>query len=236
MIRRTLLALAAAALLLPAGTASAAEGDFEWQVVGGHNATIQEYPWQAALVFPGSGSAFQRQFCGGVLITPRIVLTAAHCVSVALVPDDPSEVNVVIGRTTLSDADAGEEIGVMAVDIQSLDDPYPSGPPAPQYNPETDENDVGYLVLNAAPAGTTAQTIDIAAGGGGPDDESAVWAPGVFNEVSGWGATAETGSAGSDSLLAASVPIVSDATCASPSYYDTRFKSSSMVCAGYPEG
>ena len=45
------------------------------RIVGGKPADPQEYPWTAALLRNGA-----TQYCGGVLITDRHVLTAAHCV------------------------------------------------------------------------------------------------------------------------------------------------------------
>ncbi|XP_034940723.1 proclotting enzyme-like [Chelonus insularis] len=44
------------------------------RVVGGQPADPKEWPWMVALIRRGS-----RQYCGGVLITDRHVLTAAHC-------------------------------------------------------------------------------------------------------------------------------------------------------------
>jgi len=45
------------------------------RVVGGQPADPKEWPWMAALLRQGT-----IQYCGGVLITDRHVLTAAHCV------------------------------------------------------------------------------------------------------------------------------------------------------------
>ena len=45
------------------------------RIVGGKDADPQEWPWIAALLRNGA-----TQYCGGVLITDRHVLTAAHCV------------------------------------------------------------------------------------------------------------------------------------------------------------
>lgn len=45
------------------------------RIVGGRPADPKEWPWMAALLRQGA-----IQYCGGVLITNRHVLTAAHCV------------------------------------------------------------------------------------------------------------------------------------------------------------
>jgi len=45
------------------------------RIAGGQPADPKEWPWMAALLREGT-----IQYCGGVLITDRHVLTAAHCV------------------------------------------------------------------------------------------------------------------------------------------------------------
>jgi len=47
------------------------------RIVGGVTTGVNEWPWQAALMY---GS---QQFCGGSLINDRYVLTAAHCTEVS---------------------------------------------------------------------------------------------------------------------------------------------------------
>jgi trypsin len=210
------------------------------RIVGGLTTTTDAYPWQAAVVLDETFEVddFDGQFCGGSLIGPRIVITAAHCVfdtdpdcydsllgaGLCLPEDypggdgttrlDPNDANVVLGRTTLSTS-LGEEHDVQAVYVnQSFDD-------------DTFENDVGFLVLETPSAQAP---IKLA----GPD-EAELWAPGALTETSGWGATSE-GGAGSDTLRVVTVPIVDDAVCGGGSGYGAEFESATMVCAGYPAG
>ena len=244
MGRTTARLLSCLILVLLAIAPAASAQSPEPRVVGGSQATIEHYPWQAAVVVDRAkdvGNAHQRQFCGGSLITTSIVLTAAHCVydsdpdcdplggvDVCL-PSDPGgdgtkrldvdDVAVVLGVTKLSVAGEGDEHPVQDVSYD------------PGFDPVTFQHDVAYLVL-AAPVttGPAVQTIDIAG-----EDEAAVWAPDVPVEISGWGSTFSGGST-VDSLRAATVPIVGDSTCGSAADYGSAFDPATMVCAGYPEG
>jgi secreted trypsin-like serine protease len=242
--------LACLALVMLTVVAAAHAQSPEPRVVGGSGTTIEEYPWQAAVVTAQADhpslNTHERQFCGGSLLTASIVITAAHCVADGD-PDctpatcalstpvctpasdpppgdgtcklDPDDLDVVLGVTTLSTATAEQELAVQDVSHHlSFDD-------------DTLQYDVGYLVLSApVVTGPTIQTIDIAG-----DDEAAVWAPEVFQEVSGWGYTEEGGET-VDSLRAASVPIVDDTTCRDGTDYGSLFDETTMVCAGFLEG
>jgi secreted trypsin-like serine protease len=202
----------------------------EPRIIGGSTTTIEQYPWQAAVVYDPAkvgGNPFQRQFCGGSLITPYIVLTAAHCVYDTDPQNnsslDPDDVNVVLGRTTLSGAPPASEFNVQGASYQAnYDDGYGPGPGVPS-------NDVGYIVLQSPYNAAT--PIDIAG-----SNEGALWDSASPEQITGWGATAESGpgSGGSDTLRVATVPIVSDSGCAAT--YGVYFNSTTMVCAGYPEG
>jgi len=88
-------ALAAATLSMAcvsvaeAAPAPTADGEFGTQIVGGTRASTSTYPW---VVYLATSSGFQ--YCGGTLVAPNKVVTAAHCT----VGDAASAVRVVAGR------------------------------------------------------------------------------------------------------------------------------------------
>lgn len=47
------------------------------RIVGGSPASAGQFPWQVAVMYRTSAGSY---FCGGSLIGPQWVLTAAHCV------------------------------------------------------------------------------------------------------------------------------------------------------------
>ncbi|XP_047482981.1 venom serine protease 34-like [Penaeus chinensis] len=79
------------------------------RVVGGENASLHEFPWQALVILPNDNS-----FCGGALINERFVLTVAHCL---LPPELPtgSLPEVVLGehdRSTTSETSITRRVKV----------------------------------------------------------------------------------------------------------------------------
>jgi trypsin len=248
------LAFACALALVCAGTAAAAAGpEPQLKVVGGEPTTIDDWPWQVALACePESspqcvGSGYQRQFCGGSLVAPTIVITAAHCVF-----DDDAEVmafepagdfEVFAGRTTLSSSQ-GEVIDVQEVHY-FVDDGM--GQPLLQaqstdpdlnpelFNPVTLEWDVAILQLESE---ASEQPIKIAGA-----DETLLWAEGRPAYVTGWGSI-DDGSF-PDDLRAAEVETIHDEDCEEaypapppppPDPAGPFFDEETMHCAGFLEG
>ena len=78
------------------GQATAAGG----RVIGGTDATAGEWPWQAKLETKDSGFN-----CGGSLIAPAWVMTAAHCIA----DKDPGMYSVTLGDLNREKSDGTEQ-------------------------------------------------------------------------------------------------------------------------------
>ena len=48
------------------------------KIVGGYNATIEQFPYQVLLIVSKGGEMYG---CGGSIISDTVILTAAHCIA-----------------------------------------------------------------------------------------------------------------------------------------------------------
>lgn len=178
------------------------------RIFGGFLVDYDKVPWQVALIRGYLPEPNRYAFCGGTLISPDIVLTAAHCVKNDLVRVDPKRLAIVAGTGFYGAG--GERVAIAAIYMH------------PQYNDLTKENDVAILKL-ASPS-QLAKPISLS---------DAIPSFGTTALVSGWGVT-ENGMMSPD-LLAAKIPLVSPEACMeSPNYKDAI--KDSMLCAGEREG
>lgn len=203
---RLALAAAMALLALPAVAQAALP---KRGIVGGQATTIDQVPWQVALVDTShyGGAA---QFCGGSILDATHVLTAAHCVSE---PDSWSADVVYAGTTQLSDPQQ-----VAAVAQQRV---YPG------YGASGLAGDVAVLTL-ATPLdldGTSARAVELA---------SSSTASGAAVVVSGWGDASNGQGFYPNQLRAVTVHAIADAPCAAS--YGPSLAADVMLCAGEPSG
>ncbi len=183
------------------------------RIVGGRTATPQAYPWMVALVDPSGPDLFSSQFCGGSLIHPRWVLTAAHCV----VDSTPGSIQVVLGAHNLSDPTGTQRLDVDEIIIH------------PNFieTASVTNFDVALLRLSS-PANSEFTPIPLV-------DDEVLERAGTLSRVIGWGNTSATDNQFPTTLQEVDVPIVSLARANSTASYDnqiTRF----MLPAGFAGG
>jgi len=168
-------------------------------IVGGTEATRGRFPYMVNLATRGG-----MVFCGGSLIAPNVVLSAAHCAGMAT--------HVFIGRFDLAAGEQFERFSVAEI-------------PHPDYNSETVENDIMLLRLSGS-SSVRPVWLDT----GSATDPEYGFETGDLLNVMGWGATQESGS-GSNKLMEVGVNYVPRTTC-NTAYGGAIV--SGMLCAASP--
>ena len=109
-------------------------------IVGGEDAPEDTFPWMAALKFSNGGP----QFCGGSLIAPGWVITAAHCVVYTETDDDENEFEVVRSADEIEVMLDETDLSATSPRIVGLSKVIPH----PDYDLETLDNDLALLLLD----------------------------------------------------------------------------------------
>ena len=151
-----LLAIAGLLVWLAGAVPVAAQDNVSQRIVGGTEASAGSWPWQISLMKNGD------HFCGGSVIAPRWVLTAAHCVE----GERPADVQVLVATQDLEAG--GRRIAVEAIRVHE------------GWDASAMENDIALLKL-ARPAGVSAVAVANAR------RTAAATAPGTLATVTGWG-------------------------------------------------
>jgi secreted trypsin-like serine protease len=180
-------------------------------VIGGQQAAPGAWPFAAALIDASISDTLAGQICGAVIVSPREVMTAAHCV----VPDGSAHprrraLDIVAGKLRLRGASAAR-IHVLSVRVD------------PAFDPQSLTNDLALLEL-ARPV-TGAAVLD--------DGSQGV--PGGTATAVGWGSTNDS-VAGDfpDAMRQTSLEVEPDANCTNA--YGDGYDPATMLCAGVPQG
>ncbi|MCX4665213.1 serine protease [Streptomyces sp. NBC_01381] len=196
-----------------AALALVATGTPAHAIIGGTEVSNDAYPFMVAVMDKGQGSALDRQFCGGSLVTADTVMTAAHClVDDAGKPVSPKKLQVAVGRTVLSSAGQGQVRNAAQGGVVVH----------PRYLKGQEAYDVAFIQLSKPVKGIS----PIALPTQGTD---ALIRPGQKATVAGWGNTDTELPNTPDRLREVKVPILSHAECkTSYGEYDSKVN----FCAG----
>jgi len=179
------------------------------RIVGGVEARPGSHPWIVSL------QQGESHFCGGTLIAPNVVITAAHCVA------DGAPDRIVAG--------AHDHYSSLNKNVQI------SRPARVQhhqrYNDVTTMNDIAVITL-AKPFTINAFVQPACL----PEPGETV-ADGTVGTVAGWGLTREGGYDTSSILMQVGIPAMPHASCARQySSQGIAIDQNAMLCGGYPQG
>ncbi|MFE6524011.1 trypsin-like serine protease [Streptomyces sp. NPDC057794] len=215
---------------LSSGTAPS---DIDPKVIGGTETTLSSAPWMAQLWYHDDRSTPETGddvsfFCGGAVVAPTKILTAAHCLR-----NDNRDYDwrahgaVVTGTAQLPTTDstgATDLHGGQATAVQRQWWQWGYDPVDREVGKY--ESDLGMLTLAVPVKATPIRMVT--------HGDTASYAAGTQARLYGWGRTSSAAQDLSQTLRTATLTLRSDSTCSG--VYDTAFVPGRMVCAGTQSG
>lgn len=168
-------------------------------IIAGVEANFANWAFTVAIYRKG------RLHCGGSVIAPTKVLTAAHCVE----GFDPAKLTAVTGRANLRDQAVGQEIGVASAVAH------------PDYK-ETQAHDTGVITL-VSPTSSPPIALPSAA------EATSLGLPGQLLRVAGWGARNPFGFRLASVLKETTETVRTERRCRRA--YRRLFQPQSMICS-----
>ncbi|XP_048836148.1 transmembrane protease serine 2-like [Brienomyrus brachyistius] len=176
------------------------------RIVGGTVASKGAWPWQVSLQING------QHVCGGSIITPYWIVTAAHCVEKY---SRPSFWTVYAGYLTQDEMALADGIAVSVVVSNN-------------YDSTTKNNDIAMMkLMRPVTLSDVVRPVCLPSPGLSFSAPQTCW-------ITGWGSLYEGGQV-SQNLMEAEISLIDRTTCNQQSIYNGVI-TDTMICAGYLDG